>query len=209
MTYTLSLFLTEGSHYYHFEAHVDDRVTRYPSRGLLEGPDIFDPQIILSGFWPEDSIEDDEVTFYVHFQYGHGLFPDVQELIIDDEEYTLSIESGDPIDGLNLTKKVKMEKGSHTYRFMIEVDGIKLTPATRTITVSSRPGPDDDDDVHVDTNTEGKPAAFVVVIIIIILIIVGIVAFFLVRKGKPPEDVDEEYEEDEASEGHVSGIRGL
>jgi hypothetical protein len=209
MTFSLSRFLPEGAHYYHFTAYVGDEEIRYPKNNYLQGPDIFDPHIIGSGYWPEDPEDGDEVTFFVHIQYGHGIYPDVQKLIIDEEEYTMSIESGDLVDGMNLTRKVRMEKGSHIYSFLIEIDGTELSPAGRSITVSSGQAADDDADVDVDTSNEGRPAAFVVVIIILVLIIVGIVGFFIIRRGKPPRIIDEEFEEAEASEGHVDGVRGL
>jgi len=208
MTYTMSTFLSEGSHYYHFEAHVGQEIVRYPNNNFLQGPEIYDPHILMTGYWPENPVDGDEVTFFVHLKYGHGISPDVQKLIIDEEEYTLSIESGDLQDGMNLTRKVKLEKGSHSYGFLIEVDGIELSPADRTITVSSGPG-QDDDDVDVDTGGKGKSTALIVVVVIIVLIIVGVVAFFIVRRGKPPSIWSEEFEEDEASEGHVDGVRGL
>ena len=209
LTFTLGSFLSEGSHYYHFEAHVDEEVIRYPTNNFLQGPDIYDPHIILSGYWPEDLVDGDEVTFFLHLQYGHGVYPDVQKLIMDDEEYTLSIESGDLVDGMNLSRKAMVEKGSHSYSFLIEIDGIELSPAERTFTVASGPVQDDDVDVDVDTSSEGKPAAFIVVLLIIVLIVVGVVAFFIVKKGRPPRILSEDFEEDEASEGHVDGVRGL
>jgi hypothetical protein len=78
--------------------------------------------------------------------------------------------------------------------------------------VAASPDEDDDDDtgVEIDTDNEGRPAAFVVVILIVVLIIVGIVAFLIVRGVRPPKRLMEDnYEEDQASEGHVDRVRGL
>jgi hypothetical protein len=143
----------------------------------------------------------------VIYRYGHGTTPDVQKLVLDGTEYSLAVSNGDAIDGLNLTRRVQLDAGRHTYRFIVQVDEIDLSTMERSLDVKEVSS-DDDDEVVIDPGEKESPAFFVVVILLIILAVVGVSAFFIL-KYKPPKKPEEDFEEALASEGHVSNIRGL
>jgi hypothetical protein len=206
-SYTAQLFLPEGIHSYHFQAELEGEIIRYPANGALNGPDIFDPVIIEQGHFPLGPEDGEQVTFFIIFRYGHGTTPDVQKLVLDGTEYSLAVSDGDAIDGLNLTRRIQLDAGRHTYRFIIEVDGIDLSTLEGSFDVEAVTS-DDDDEVVIDPGEKESPAFFVVVVLLIILGIVGIAAFFLM-KYRPPKKPEEDFEEALASEGHVSNIRGL
>ncbi|MGA1792454.1 MAG: Ig-like domain-containing protein [Thermoplasmatota archaeon] len=203
-----STMMSSGSHSYYFLAEIDGSTFRYPRNGELMGPDVYDPQIILDGYIPEGPFEGDDVTFFVHFRYGLGRSPDVQKVVVDGDEFTLDIESGDPIDGMNLTRTMKLDKGTHTYRFEIEIDGREIVTSERTLRVNPQEPVDDDDDIDIETDKGSGPGVFVLIVILLLLVVLGVAAFFMIRY-RPPKKPSEEFEEDGASEGHVGNVRGL
>ncbi|MGA1873273.1 MAG: Ig-like domain-containing protein [Thermoplasmatota archaeon] len=207
--FRITVTLPTGSHSYYFVAEMNDITVRYPRNGELIGPDVFDPLIEYDGFTPEDPEDGDDVTFFVHYRYGLGAVPDVQKVIVDGDEYTLDIESGDPIDGMNLTRKVRLDKGTHTFRFEIEVDDRRIVTEERTMRVYQSSAADDDD-AHIDIEpSKGSgPGLFALIIVILLLVGLGVAALVLVRY-KPGKKRQVGYEDDEASEGHVDNVRGL
>ncbi|MGA1819412.1 MAG: Ig-like domain-containing protein [Thermoplasmatota archaeon] len=205
--FRVSTLLTSGSHSYYFKAEIDGSTLRYPRNGELMGPDVYDPEIILEGYVPEGPYEGDDVTFFVHFRYGLGRSPEVQKVVVDGEELILDIESGDPIDGMNLTRTMKLEKGTHRYNFEIEVDGREIVTSERTLRVNPKEQVDDDD-INIDPDKGSGPGTFVLIVIIVLLVILGIAAFFIIRY-RPPKKPPEEFEADGSSEGNVGNVRGL
>jgi len=204
-SYSAQLFLPEGMHNFHFQAGLEGEIIRYPANGALNGPEIFDPVVVDHGHFPQDPGEGDQVTFFLIFRYGHGTSPDIQKLEMDGREYSLTVSDGDAIDGLNLTRRITLEEGRHTYRFIIEVDGIDLSTMETSLNVKAASS---DDEPTIDPGERESPAFFIAVVVLIALSIAGVAAFFIIRY-RPPKRPEEDFEEALASEGHVSNIRGL
>ena len=185
--------LEEGPHTFHFEARLGLDFYRYPATGELEGPVVYDPKVISSGYLPGDLEDGDEATFFAVFQYGHEKAPTVHVVVLDGTEYELTASSGDIATGVNYTRTVELSEGSHSYSFRFEVEWDVLTTSTRSFDVDPL---DDGDDPPSEDPTpaeeEGVNPIVIFVIVILVVAIVVVIYFMFIRKKEEPDEWDAE-----------------
>lgn len=205
--FTVSTFIDEGNHMYHFEAELDDLIIRYPGNGELQGPDVFDPKIVDSGVKGDFHTSGGAVGFFITLRYGLGETPDDVKLILDGNEYPLFDAGGDIREGMNLTRNMKLDPGTHRFTYFVLIDGIELATMEEQIVVEDA---SNNDDEEVDINEKkGLDPVTIVVIVIGVIVLIAVVLYFLSRKG-PGTASDKDAEEEVTwEEGTNSNIRGL
>ncbi len=123
-TYIFETTLSSGDHnfYFYFE-NGHSGSDKDPETGVYEGPTVNDPPVLSDGqVDPESGTTCTEYAYTVHYLDPEGHAPSVSLVTIDGEyEYEMSLESGDPGDGVYLYR-TRLSEGDHTYYFYFEDD---------------------------------------------------------------------------------------
>lgn len=163
------------------------------------------PELTEGKVSPEQGDIDTKFTFSVYYYDADGDPPGQVKVVIDGEEYDMSLDSGTAANG-TYVYKTKLSKGAHSFYFTA-TDGNKTAMGGDTSTpISSSTSRETSE---IEDVSEGIDWILILLIIIIIILIIAIIGVALYRSKKPrademeipPDDFDEEpFEEPEEYE---------
>jgi hypothetical protein len=194
ITYIETINLEEGEHSFHFKATLGSDTYRLPRSGDIDGPVVYAPEIGECGYVHiEDGSDTATYEFYANYKYVLNVDPEEAIVIINGQGYDLNQNTGSPVSGMNLTRRVSLPEGTYTVSMKIVAEGVTLTASCDNlkIVIEDVPGPNGNGDHGNDTGNSDKlsDAIPIIVAAIIIIAIIAVVIFLLMRRKKAQADV--------------------
>lgn len=198
LEFEITTALSEGEHEFHFEADLEGTVYRYPDLGEIQGPTVHYPEILDFGYIHlEDQKTSSDYTFFVNYRYRADLDPTSVTVLVDGNEKDMFERTGDALTGINFTRDIEVQEGSHRIEFRIDADGTRISSDEMTLIVD----PEYDDDTSdpsgpasTDTDDNGSTTTYIIIGLLVIIIVGGIIFFMMRRK---PSDNEERWAEEE------------
>ncbi len=169
------------------------------TKAVLENTE---PELTDGEMTPETGDTDTEFTFSVHYSDPDGDPPEVIEVVIDGENYTMTLKPGENASNGIYEKKMKLPKGDHKYYFKASDDQAPAKPGDDNTPTSSEEAKSTPKVTEAEAKEEAADNSVTYILIIIVVIIILAILGFIMSRRKPtqgptPHEVEEEAEEEE------------
>ncbi len=190
MDYAGTRTLEYGDHSYYFQASYGNKFYRFPKVGDLDGPKVRSPELGDCGYYHITETDGRETyVFYANYEYQLDVYPTEAKVVLNLVEYDLSVISGSPTTGMNLSREVSLNEGNYTVMMRLVVDGAVSSFSCEDLRVVIDDGedPDDTDDTDgPDDGPDGSNDIGAIMIIavsgLILITLMVLMAYLLIRR---------------------------